>query len=197
VGGRPFSYAFWRKFAEIPDVLAIKIAPFNRYQTIDVVRAVAEAGRDDIALYTGNDDMIVTDLLTRYDLQVGGKTVSRRIVGGLLGHWGVWTQKAVALLDEVKKARQQPSIDAAWLSRAVAVTDMNAAVFDPAHGFAGCIPGILEVLRRQGLTPSNLCLNAHEKLSPGQAEELTRVSRAYPDLVDDGFIAENLDRWLA
>jgi dihydrodipicolinate synthase/N-acetylneuraminate lyase len=196
VGGRPISHGFWRKFAEIPEVLAIKIAPFNRYQTIDVVRAVVEAGRDDIALYTGNDDTIVTDLLTRYDFQVGGKPVSRRIVGGLLGHWGVWTQKAVALLEEIKKARQLQNFDAGWLSRAVAVTDMNAALFDSAHGFAGCIPGILEVLRRQGLTPSILCLNPHEKLSPGQAEELTRVSRAYPDLVDDAFIAKNLDHWL-
>lgn len=197
VGGRPFSYAFWRKFAEIPEVLAVKIAPFNRYQTIDVVRAVAEAGRDDIALYTGNDDTIVTDLLTQYHFHVGGKSVSRRIVGGLLGHWGVWTQKSVALLEEIKKARQLQSIDAGWLSRAVAVTDMNAALFDPAHGFAGCIPGILEVLRRQGLSPTILCLNPHEKLSPGQADELTRVTRAYPDLVDDAFIAKNLDRWLS
>lgn len=197
VGGRPLSYAFWREFAEIPQVLAIKIAPFNRYQTIDVVRAVVEAGREDIALYTGNDDTIVTDLLTRYEFHVDGKTVLRRIVGGLLGHWGVWTQKSVALLAEIKKAREQATLDASWLTRAVAVTDMNAALFDSANKFAGCIPGILEVLRRQGLTPTNLCLNPHETLSPGQAEELTRVTRAYPDLVDDAFIEKHREEWLA
>jgi hypothetical protein len=197
VGGRTFSYGFWRRFAEIPNLLAIKIAPFNRYQTLDVIRAVAEAGRNDIALYTGNDDSIVMDLLTPYPVQIGNRRGTRRIVGGLLGHWGVWTQKAVALFEEIKKVRQQPDLEPEWLTRAIAVTDMNAALFDPAHGFAGCIPGILEVLRRQGLTPTNLCLNPEEKLSPGQAEELTRVCRAYPDLTDDDFIAANRDRWLS
>ena len=193
VGGRPFSYAFWRRFAEIPNLVAIKIAPFNRYQTLDVVRALTEAGRDDVALYTGNDDNVVVDLLTRFVF--AGKT--RRIAGGLLGHWGVWTKRAVELFEEIKLARESDQIDAAWLSRAVAVTDMNAAVFDPAHGFAGCIPGILEVLRRQGLTPTCHCLNPREVLSPYQAEELTRVTRAYPELTDDAFVAENLDRWLS
>ncbi len=191
VGGRIFSYDFWRRFAEIENVIAIKIAPFNRYQTIDVVRAVADAGREDIALYTGNDDTIVADLLTPYRFN----GVERRIVGGLLGHWGVWTQKAVALLEEIKALGSGP-VEREWFTRAVDVTDMNAALFDPAHQFAGCIPGILEVLRRQGLVPTIHCLNPHEVLSPGQAEELTRVAQAYPELTDDAFIAEHLDEWL-
>ncbi|MDB4793597.1 hypothetical protein OAG63_01030 [Methylacidiphilales bacterium] len=197
VGGRPLSYAFWRKFAEIPEVVAIKIAPFNRYQTLDVVRAVAEAGRNDIALYTGNDDNIVIDLLTPYSIESENKRVTRRIVGGLLGHWGVWTQKAMQLLQEIQSIRHQPQIDRTWLTRAMAITDMNAALFDPANQFAGCIPGILEVLRRQGLAPTHLCLNPHETLSLGQAEELTRVCRAYPELIDDSFVEERRDKWLS
>jgi dihydrodipicolinate synthase/N-acetylneuraminate lyase len=196
VGGRVFSYAFWRKFAEIPGVVAIKMAPFNRYQTIDVVRAIIEAGRDDIALYTGNDDTIVADLLTPFTFPYQGKLVTRRIVGGLLGHWGVWTQSAVKLFRETQAAATQPTVDARWLGRAVAVTDMNAALFDAANKFHGCIPGILEVLRRQGLVESIHCLNPHEVLSPGQGEELTRVCKAYPDLIDDAFVAANVDRWL-
>jgi len=194
VGGRVFSYSFWRKFAEIENIIAIKIAPFNRYQTIDVIRRVAEAGRDDIALYTGNDDTIVTDLLTPF--RFGNTT--RRITGGLLGHWGVWTQKAVKLLADIKALDTNGNcpIPREWLEKAVAVTDMNAALFDPAHGFAGCIPGILEVLRRQGLVPTINCLNPHEVLSPGQAEELTRVCKAYPELTDDEFVAAHLDEWL-
>ena len=197
VGGRLLSYSFWRKFAEIPNVLAIKIAPFNRYQTLDVVRAIVESGREDIALYTGNDDTIVSDLLTPFVFHVDGRPVTRHIVGGLLGHWGVWTQKAVALLEEIKKVRSGATFEAKWLSRAAAITDMNAALFDSANQFAGCIPGILEILRRQGLTPTNLCLNPHEKLSPGQAGELTRVCRAYPEFTDDAFIEEHRDDWLA
>jgi len=197
VGGRPFSHAFWRRFAEIPNVIAIKIAPFNRYQTIDVVRAVVEAGRDDIALYTGNDDNIIADLLTPFAFQQNGSIVTRRIAGGLLGHWGVWTRKAVELFSEIRKAREQPRIDSAWLTRGAEVTDMNAAVFDPAHGFAGCIPGILEVLRRQGLAATRNCLDPHQTLSAGQGDELTRVSRAYPDLIDDSFVQEHRDRWLS
>jgi len=196
VGGRVFSHAFWRSFAEIPEVVAIKIAPFNRYQTLDVVRAVAASGRTDIALYTGNDDTIVTDLLTPFVLESDGRKVARRIVGGLLGHWGVWTHAAVRLFAAVQTAAGQPSLDPVWLTRAAAVTDMNAAIFDPVHRFAGCIPGILEVLRRQGLVPTNLCLNPHEQLSPGQAEEITRVTLAYPELIDDAFVAEHRDRWL-
>ena len=197
VGGRVLPFSFWRRFAEIPNVLAIKIAPFNRYQTLDVVRAVIEADRDDIALYTGNDDTIVADLLTPFSFESNGRRPSRQIVGGLLGHWGVWTQSAVTLFEEIKPARESTSLGRRWLERAVAVTDMNAAVFDSANGFKGCIPGILEVLRRQELIPSNRCLNPHEVLSPGQAEELTRVSRSYPELVDDEFVAANRDRWLS
>ena len=196
VGGRVFSQSFWRKFAEIENVLAVKIAPFNRFQTLDVVRAVAESGREDLAIYTGNDDNIVIDLLTPFRFQVGGRTVERRIVGGLLGHWGVWTRAAVSLFEKIQAACKLQEIGADWLATAASVTDMNAAVFDPAHGFAGCIPGILEVLRRQGLIPTTLCLNPHEQLSPGQSEELTRVSQAYPELVDDAFVAAHLDDWL-
>lgn len=197
VGGRVFSYGFWRKFAEIPGVVAIKMAPFNRYQTIDVVRAITEAGRDDIALYTGNDDTIVADLLTPFTFAHQGKPVTRRIVGGLLGHWGVWTHAAVKLFKEARTTAKQPGVSAQWLERAVAVTDMNAALFDAANKFHGCIPGILEVLRRQGLVESTHCLNPHEVLSPGQAEELTRVCTAYPELTDDAFVAQHLNRWLS
>lgn len=196
VGGRVFSYSFWRRFAEIPGVVAVKMAPFNRYQTIDVIRAVVDAGRDDIALYTGNDDTIVADLLTPFTFPHRGRPVTRRIVGGLLGHWGVWTHAAVKLFREAQAAAKQTVVGAGWLERAVAVTDMNAALFDAAHRFHGCIPGILEVLRRQGLVESVHCLNPHEVLSPGQAEELTRVCAAYPELTDDAFVAEHRDRWL-
>jgi dihydrodipicolinate synthase/N-acetylneuraminate lyase len=151
VGGRQLGFPFWREFAEIPNVVAIKIAPFNRYQTVDVVRAVTEAGRDDIALYTGNDDNIVVDLLTPFEIQVGGRRVTRSIVGGLLGQWAVWTRRAVQLLDAVKRARRSATLDSGWLSRGAAITDANGAIFDAAHDYAGCIPGIHEVLRRQGL----------------------------------------------
>jgi len=197
VGGRVFSYAFWRKFAEIPGVVAIKLAPFNRYQTIDVVRAVTDAGRDDLALYTGNDDTIVADLLTPFTFAHRGKPVTRRIVGGLLGHWGVWTHSAVQLFRETQSAAKQPEFSARWLERAVAVTDMNAALFDAANRFHGCIPGILEVLRRQGLVETVHCLNPDEVLSPGQAEELTRVCHTYPELTDDAVVAQHLTRWLS
>ncbi|RXZ83511.1 dihydrodipicolinate synthase family protein [Paenibacillaceae bacterium] len=198
VGGRIFSFDFWRAFAEIPNVVAIKMAPFNRYQTIDVARAVCfSSRRDDIALYTGNDDNIINDLLTVYRFNVHGQTVEKRVVGGLLGHWAVWTQKAVALLEEIKKARINASLDPEWLTRNVAVTDSNAAFFDPAHQFAGCIPGIHEVLRRQGLLPGTWCLNPHETLSDGQAEEIDRVYLDYPEQHDDAFVQEHLQKWLA
>jgi dihydrodipicolinate synthase/N-acetylneuraminate lyase len=196
IGGRVFTPDFWREFATIENAVAIKIAPFNRFQTIDVVRAVAESGRDDLALYTGNDDNIVVDLLTPFRFVVGDRVVERRIVGGLLGHWGVWTRAAVELFQQIKTAREESAVSADWLAKAVAVTDMNAALFDPAHNFAGCIPGILEVLRRQGLIPTTLCLNPHEALSPGQAEELDRVCAAYPHLIDDSFVAEHREHWL-
>jgi dihydrodipicolinate synthase/N-acetylneuraminate lyase len=182
VGGRALSYGFWREFAEIPNVWAIKIAPFNRYQTIDVVRAVIEAGRDDIALYTGNDDNIVADLLTPFSVQARGATVVRWIDGGLLGQWAMWTRAAVAMLAAIKSARAIGQIPASLLSLGAALTDANAAIFDAAHGFAGCIPGIHEVLRRQGLLDGICCLDENETLSPDQADEITRVMRSYPEL---------------
>lgn len=193
VGGRRLSYAFWRRFAEIPGVVAIKIAPFNRYQTLDVVRAVVDAGRDDIALYTGNDDNIVGDLVTAFP---GRDGQARRIVGGLLGHWAVWTSGAVALLRECQAAATQSSVPARLLTLGLEVTDANAAFFDAANGFAGCIAGIHEVLRRQGLLTTIRCLDDHEVLSPGQAEEIDRVYRVSPHLADDAFVAEHLDAWL-
>ena len=194
VGGRGLSYEFWRAFAEIERVWAIKIAPFNRYQTLDVVRAVADAGRDDIALYTGNDDAIVADLVT--PVPVGTGRASRRIVGGLLGQWAVWTHAAVRLLDRAHRAVDAGTIDSALLREGAALTDANAAIFDAAHGFAGCIPGIHEILRRQGLLRGAWCLDPHETLSHGQAEEIDRVCRAHPSLTDDQFVREGLEKWL-
>ncbi len=197
VGGRVLSYAFWRRFAEIPQVVAIKIAPFNRYQTLDVVRAVVDSGRDDIALYTGNDDAIVTDLVTRFRFLRDGQPVERRIVGGLLGHWAVWTTGAVALLDECRVAATTEHVPAALLQRGADVTDANSAFFDAAHAFAGCIAGIQEVLRRQGLLASVRCLDPRETLSAGQAAEIERVCRAYPHLADDEFVAAHLEEWMS
>jgi dihydrodipicolinate synthase/N-acetylneuraminate lyase len=197
VGGKVYSFDFWKQFANIPGIIAIKMAPFNRYQTIDVVRAVCYSERrDEIALYTGNDDNIVNDLLTVYRFQVEGKNMEKRIVGGLLGHWAVWTQKAVELLEEVKRVRMNPTLTSEWLTRNIEVTDTNAAFFDPANGFAGCIPGIHEVLRRQGLLKGTWCLNPHEELSPGQFEEIDRMYRDYPHLNDDTFVKTNLSNWL-
>jgi len=198
VGGRIFSFNFWRQLAEIEGVIAIKIAPFNRYQTIDVVRAVMYSSRrDEIALYTGNDDNIVSDLLTTYRFNVDGKAVEKKIVGGLLGHWCVWTKKAVELLEEVKRVRNDATLSADWNTRNIEVTDTNAAFFDPAHNFAGCIPGIHEVLRRQGLMKGTWCLNPHEVLSEGQSEEIDRMYRDYPHLNDDDFVKQHLNEWLA
>ena len=198
VGGRVLRHSFWRRFAEIENVVAIKIATFNRYQTLDVVRAIVEAGRADIALYTGNDDNIVVDLLTPFRFQVGPKTVERRLVGGLLGHWAVWTKRAVELLAECRHLAQSGgSIPVELLRRSVKITDANAAFFDAANGFTGCIPGIHEVLRRQGLLEGIWCLDEKEVLSPGQAEEIERVHRAYPDLNDDEFVLRNCDEWLS
>lgn len=188
VGGRVLPYAFWRRFAEIENIVAIKIAPFNRYQTLDVVRAVIEAGRDDIALYTGNDDNIVADFLTPY--RINGK--ERCIVGGLLGHWSVWTQRAVELLDRCRNADATPDL----LRLGVEVTDSNAAFFDAANGFHGCIAGLHEVLRRQGLLEGIWCLDESEGLSPGQRDEIDRVYAAYPHLNDDEFVAQHRDDWL-
>jgi dihydrodipicolinate synthase/N-acetylneuraminate lyase len=189
VGGRILPYEFWLAFAEIENVVAIKMAPFNRYQTIDVIRAVGESGRaNEIALYTGNDDNILVDLLTPFRF---GKT-TLRITGGLLGHWAVWTRGAVELLEQVK-GNAGPGHP---LTLANEITDANAAFFDAANGFHGCIAGIHEVLRRQGLLAGRWCLNPSEELSPGQMEEIDRVYGAYPHLNDDTFVQENLDQWL-
>lgn len=197
VGGRPLGYSFWRAFAEIEGVCAIKIAPFDRYRTLDVVRAISDAGRDDVALYTGNDDAIVADLLTPFTVGSAPRARPRQIVGGLLGQWAMWTRAAVQMLDRARIARAKGTIDAELLGEGAALTDANGAIFDAAHGFAGCIPGIHEVLRRQGLLAGTWCLDPEESLSPGQAEEIDRVCRAYPWLTDDAFVREHLDRWLA
>ena len=198
VGGRVLTYAFWRRLAEIERLVAIKIAPFNRYQTLDVVRAVGDAGRSgDVALYTGNDDSIVVDLLTRYPARHPHNSDGMHVSGGLLGHWAVWTKTAVELLEEVKSARQRGSIPSALLTRGVEVTDANAAFFDPQHGFAGSIAGIHEVLRRQGLLATRHTLNPADGLSPGQLGEIDRVYAAYPHLHDDDFVATHLDDWLS
>ena len=196
VGGRMLPYRFWREFAEIPNVVAIKIAPFNRYQTLDVVRALADSGREDVALYTGNDDNIIVDLLTNFSFSKR----SLRIAGGLLGHWAVHTRRAVELLEEIHGVAplgdDAGRIDSLWLMRAVQVTDANAAYFDAANGFAGCIAGIHEVLRRQGLLEGIWCLNPSEGLSPGQSQEIDRVMRDYPELTDNAFIEQHRDQWM-
>lgn len=197
VGGRKLDVNFWREFAGIENVIAIKIAPFNRYQTMDVVRGVVESGREkDIALYTGNDDNILVDLLSEYQITAGNKTVNKRITGGLLGHWAVWTHTAVRLLKDVHDGRFDNDIQQT-LILANQITDSNAAFFDSANNFAGCITGLHEVLRRQGLLEGLWTLDPEETLSPGQLEEINRVYSAYPQLNDDSFIAENLDRWLS
>ena len=194
VGGRSLSYGFWRRFVEIPAVVAIKIAPFDRYRSIDVVRAVADGGRSaEIALYTGNDDSIVSDLLTVFPFG-GSEPGGQRNVGGLLGHWAVWTRRAVELLAEIHGLGRV--VPQELLTRAIAITDCNGAFFDAAHGFRGCIPGIHEVLRRQGLLEGTWCLDPDAGLSPGQSQEIDRVWAAYPELNDDAFIAEHRDAWL-
>ena len=196
VGGRVLSYRFWREFAEIENVVAVKIAPFNRYQTLDVVRAVAESGRD-IALYTGNDDNIVMDLVTSYVFRIAQRPETHRIVGGLLGHWAVWTRSASELLQECHAAAcGEKDVPKSLLQRSAEITDCNAAFFDAAHHFAGCIAGLHEVLRRQGLLEGIWCLDPAETLSPGQLEEINRVYDAYPHLNDDDFVREGRDEWL-
>ena len=195
VGGRVLGYRFWRAFAEIDRAWAIKIAPFDRYRTLDVVRAVGDSGRTDLALYTGNDDAIVSDLVTPFP--IGDDATPRRIVGGLLGQWAVWTHSAVQLLDRARTFRETGGVDAALLRDGAALTDANAAIFDAANAFAGCIPGIHEVLRRQGLLRGTWCLDPHEEMSRGQAEEIGRVLREHPELTDDRFVAERLEGWLA
>jgi hypothetical protein len=196
VGGLVLPYSFWRRFLELDAVVAIKIAPFNRYQTLDVVRAAVDSGRDDVALYTGNDDQIVLDLLTPFRFVRGGRVIERRIVGGLLGHWAVWTRRAVELLAVCHAAAREDAVPAELLRRAVEVTDANAAFFDAANHFAGCIAGLHEILRRQGLFEGIWCLDPAETLSLGQTDEIERIYRCYPHLNDDDFVAAGREEWL-
>ena len=198
VGGRVLSAGFWQRFAAIDNVVAIKMAPFNRYRTLDVIRGVVAARAEDrIALYTGNDDHILLDLLTPYRIWRGNHAVTARIVGGLLGHWSVWVGKAVELLARAHRAVAEGVIPPELLGLDARITDMNQAIFDPQHDFAGCIAGCHEVLRRQGLLESGHCLDPREGLSPGQAEEIDRVIAENPDLIDDEFVAANRERWLS
>jgi hypothetical protein len=198
VGGVPLPVSFWRRFAAIDNVVAIKMAPFNRYRTLDVIRGVVEACAEDrITLYTGNDDHIVLDLLAPFDVKRDDETVRVRVRGGLLGHWSVWTKAAVDLLDRLHRAAEADDIDLDLLALDSRVTDCNAAVFDVANDFHGVIAGCHEVLRRQGLLEGIWCLDAKESLGPGQSDEITRVSRAHPDLTDDEFVRANLQRWLS
>jgi dihydrodipicolinate synthase/N-acetylneuraminate lyase len=197
VGGRLLDYRFWREFFEIENVAAVKVAPFNRYRTLDVTRALADSGRHrEVALYTGNDDNIVADLLTESRIGGGGGGhISIHFAGGLLGHWAVWTKRAVELLAEIKAARASGKVLDA-LARSAEITDANAALFDARHDFAGCIAGLHEILRRQGLLAGRWCLDPREDLSLGQMEEIDRVCVGYPHLNDDEFVRENLDRWM-
>ena len=194
VGGRIFTYSYWERLCAIPNVVAIKCASFNRYQTLDVIRAVG-LSKQDIALYTGNDDNIVVDLLTQYEIDRNGTPVKVGFRGGLLGHWSVWTKTVVSMFDRIMAEKENTTVPAELLTLAAAVTDANSALFDTAHSFKGCIAGIHEVLRRQGLMENILCLNPDETLSPGQAEEIDRVYRAYPFLNDDAFVQAHLSEW--
>ena len=198
VGGRILSESFWRGLAEIPNLVAIKMAPFNRYYTLAVIRAVAAAGRaGEVALYTGNDDSILVDLLTRFEIATGEDTIPVDVVGGLLGHWAYWTKRAVEQLDQVRAAKRSGTIPGELLTRAAQVTESNGAVFDPENAFRGCIAGILYVLASSGLVAGVHPLGKEEGLSPGQAERIDAVMNRYPHLTDREFVAENLDRWLA
>ncbi|NBE97567.1 dihydrodipicolinate synthase family protein [Nonomuraea sp. KC401] len=199
VGGRHLSREFWTRLAAIEAVVGIKAAPFDRYRTLDVLHGVVRAGRQaEVALYTGNDDHILTDLITPHRVVVDGREVDIEFVGGLLGQWAVWVRRAVELLEQARAAR---SGDDAAVRRLLTLdghlTDANAAIFDSANAFRGCIPGIHEVLRRQGLLEGRWCLDPAEELSTGQLAEIDRVLAAYPALRDDDFVAENLSRWLA
>jgi len=197
VGGIHLDSNFWRRFAAIDNVVAIKMAPFHRYRTLDVIRGVVAAGAEHrVTLYTGNDDHIVFDLLAPFTFMRGGQAVTVRIQGGLLGHWSVWTKRAVELLDRIHAAVASGQAPAELLALDAQVTDCNAALFDVAHDFHGCIAGCHEILRRQGLLEGTWCLDRGEGLSPGQADELTRVARDYPHLTDDAFVAQHRERWL-
>ena len=198
VGGIHLPASFWQRFAAIDNVVAIKMAPFHRYRTLDVIRGVVAAGAEErVTLYTGNDDHIVLDLLSPFTVMRAGQPVTVRIRGGLLGHWSVWTRAAVQLLDRIHAAVQQGQVPLELLALDSQVTDCNAALFDVAHEFHGCIAGCHEILRRQGLLQGTWCLNPEEGLSPGQAAELARVQADYPHLTDDAFVAAHRERWLA
>jgi len=198
VGGVLLPFSFWRRFAEIDNVVGIKMAPFDRYRTLDVVRGVVAAGAEDrITLYTGNDDNIVADLLCPYRLMRDGAAVDIRIRGGLLGHWSVWVRPVVALLARIHAAVEADEAGQELLALAGQITDCNAAFFDVANDFRGCIAGMHEILRRQGLLEGIWCLDPGETLSPGQADEIERVCRDYPHLNDDAFVASNLERWMS
>jgi len=195
-GGRVLPYEFWRAFSELDNVLGIKIAPFNRYRTLDVIRGVIDAKAEGrIALYTGNDDHIVADLLTPFEIRRDDALIRVRIVGGLLGHWAVWTRRAVELVERIRALDEGAAIGPEWLTLDAATTDCNAAFFDAENDYAGCIAGLHEVLRRQGLFEGIWCLDEAEGLGPGQADAIDRVCRDYPDLNDDDFVRANLDRW--
>jgi len=201
VGGRALGYDFWRRWLDIPNVVAIKVAPFNRYATVDVARALADSGRHaEVSLYTGNDDNIVGDLLTEFRFQSARRLRVVRFAGGLLGHWAVWTKRAAELLESVRECRRCQHLNDRSvydvLARSAEITDANAALFDVRHDFAGCIPGLHEILRRQGLLEGRWCLDPREDLSPGQLEAIDRVCANYPRLNDDTFVTEHLDRWL-
>ncbi|MFC9983638.1 dihydrodipicolinate synthase family protein [Microbacterium keratanolyticum] len=197
VGGFHLSFDFWRAFAEIPQVVAIKMAPFNRYRTIDIVRGVVHARAEEhITLFTGNDDHIVLDLLAPFDIPRDGELVRMQVRGGLLGHWSVWTRRAVEQSEWLRDAASGDLVPADALALDSRVTDANGAIYDARNDFAGCIPGCMEVLRRQGLLEGVWCLDPAEALSPGQLAEIDRVYAEHPDLSDDDFVASNLSRWL-
>ena len=197
VGGLHLDANFWARFAAIPNVVAIKVAPFNRYRTIDVVRGIVAAGAENrITLYTGNDDHIVLDLVTPFTVIRDGEAVTMRFKGGLLGHWSVWTKGAVEIFKRCRAEAAKEAVSAELLGLDARVTDCNSAFFDVANDFHGCIAGCHEILRRQGLLEGIWCLDPEEGLSPGQAEELTRVSHLHADLADDDFVRANLSRWL-
>jgi len=195
VGGRPLPIEFWHAVAAVEQLVAVKIAPFDRYRTSQVIRAIVEAGRaDDVALYTGNDDHIVLDLLTPYRF---GNRPPVHMVGGLLGQWAIWANRAVEIHAECRRiVRKGEPVPISLFQLAQQITDANSAIFDSAHGYAGALPGIHEVLRRQGLLEGTWCLDEREVLSPGQKEEIDRVLEDYPELTDDEFVRENIGRWM-
>ena len=197
IGGPALSYDFWKTVLVNKEIIGIKIAPFNRYKTIEVMRAVYDAGRiEDLVLYTGDDDSIVSDLITPYVIESESGSVELRFSGGLLGHWCVWTKKAVELLEEIKHARELPSIPKELIIKGQHITDANAAFFDARNNFKGSIAGLHEVLRRQGFFNEIICFAANGDLSPGQKEEIDRIYNAYPELNDDSFVKAHIEDWL-